>query len=301
MQPLSNENESSIKQGLVISYFGNSVAVEMPDGQVFQCHLRRNQDLPVVGDHVTWQLEKSHMGVILSILPRRSLLSRGNERGEMKPLAANIDLLFIVMAPPPIFSEYLIDRYLIAAELLSIQAVLVLNKIDLMDDHTKASMEERLTPYRAIYPVYLSSAISQEGLATLVPCFKGKNSVLIGPSGVGKSSMIAGLCQQASIRVGQVSPKGSGKHTTTSSSLYHLLEGGHVIDSPGVREFSLWRVSKEDIFTGFKEFQGLDDCKFRDCIHLQEPGCVVKTAVLNGEISKKRYESYQKLILSVTS
>ena len=130
--PIEN-NRSSEQHGLVISYFGNSVAVEAEDGQVFQCHLHRNQDLPVVGDQVIWQFGTGNTGTVSSILPRRSLLSRGDGRGKMQPIAANIDVIAIVMAPSPIFSEYLVDRYLVAAELVNIQPVLVLNKTDLLN------------------------------------------------------------------------------------------------------------------------------------------------------------------------
>src|SRR3990167_8353171 len=126
MQKL-NEKSHTPKLGLVISYFGNSVAVEAESGQVFQCHLHRNQELPVVVDQVEWALE-GETGVIISIKPRRSLLARGEGHGKMKRIAANIDALVIVMAPPPVFSDYLVDRYLVAAELLHLQPILVLNK-----------------------------------------------------------------------------------------------------------------------------------------------------------------------------
>src|SRR3990167_10022778 len=144
MQKMNADQSAAALHGLVISYFGNSVAVRADDGQVFQCHLKRNQILPVVGDHVLWQLEKGETGIIIDIEPRQSLLARGDGRGNMKPIAANVNYLLIVMAPPPIFSEYLVDRYLVAAELLTIPAIIVLNKVDLLDDASLKALEKRL-------------------------------------------------------------------------------------------------------------------------------------------------------------
>lgn len=289
---------TTAKQGLVISYFGNSVAVEDPDGQVFQCHLRRNQALPVVGDRVEWQLEKSNTGVILGIAPRTSLLSRGDAKGKTKPIAANVDFIVIVMAPPPIFSEYLVDRYLIAASLLDIQPIIVMNKVDLLSASAREDAQVKLKPYADIpYPTALTSVLSHEGLAELNDLLKDKTAVLVGPSGVGKSSIISSLTTDIDIKVGEVSAKGSGKHTTTATRLYHLPQGGKLIDSPGVREFALWPVDKKDILRGFKEFTPfLDACKFRDCQHVAEPGCAVQEAVASGKISPNRYANYQQLI-----
>jgi ribosome biogenesis GTPase len=286
------------QQGLVISYFGNSVAVEAENGQVFQCHLRRNQDLPVVGDKVCFELGQGETGTIITIEPRRSLLARGDNRGKSKPIAANIDAIVIVMSPPPIFSEYLVDRYLIASELLHIPPILVLNKMDLLTDATRQAAMDRLLPYRHIpYPVVLSSARTQEGLHDLGLQLKDRMAVLVGPSGVGKSSIIAGLGNDLAIRVGDVSPKGAGKHTTTATRLYHLPQGGSLIDSPGVREFNLWSVNQKEVLQGFKEFQHfLEGCKFRDCLHLVEPGCAVQAATASGKISQERFKSYQELM-----
>lgn len=297
MQNLTEKHPASERQGLVISYFGSSVAVEADDGQVFQCHLRRNQDLPVVGDKVSWQLEKDDTGLILAIQPRRSLLSRGEGgHGKLKPIAANIDAIVIVMAPPPILSEYLLDRYLVASELLGVPPVIVLNKSDLLTDATRDDALARLQPYKHIpYDVAVSSTVSSQGLVELDALLKNKTGVLVGPSGVGKSSIIAALGGEF-IKVGDVTAKGAGKHTTTATRLYHLPCGGSLIDSPGVREFNLWPVSKQEILRGFKEFAELSGCKFRDCQHLVEPGCAVQAAAASGKISPQRWANYQALM-----
>ena len=283
--------------GLVISYFGSSVAVESADGQVFPCHLHRNQALPVVGDHVRWQMEDDRTGLVLGIEPRRSVLARGDQRGQLKIIAANVDIIAIVMAPAPVFSELLIDRYLVAAEVLHIAPVLVLNKMDLLDSAARNSAEAYLQSYRRIpYPVILTSALTDVGMDELAVQLENKVSVLVGPSGVGKSSIIADLVQQ-DIRVNVVSPKGGGKHTTTATRLYHLPNGGKLIDSPGVRDFNLWPVSAADVLRGFKEFQSaLTGCKFRDCAHTVEPGCAVQAAVADGKISARRFANYQTLM-----
>jgi ribosome biogenesis GTPase len=283
--------------GLVISYFGNSVAVEAADGQVFQCHLRRNQPLPMVGDHISWQLEKDNTGIVISIDPRKSMLARGDGRGNMKPIAANVDNMLVVMAAPPVFSETLLDCYIIAAEILHINPIIVLNKVDLLDNIQQAAMDEQLQRYRDIpYLAVMTSAVTKQGLTELEALLKDKVSVLVGPSGVGKSSLITTFVGQA-IRTTEVTRKGTGKHTTTATRFYHLPAGGGLIDSPGLRDFTLWPVTRAELLKGFKEFQPyLTGCKFRDCRHTAEPGCAVQAAVASGKISPQRFAQYQTLM-----
>lgn len=289
------------RQGLVIAYFGNSVAVEATNGQVFQCHLKRNQALPVVGDRVIWEVEDEsgqQSGIIVSIEPRSTILVKGDLTGHAKPLAANIDKIFIVMAPVPIFSNHLVNRYLVAAELLHIQPVIVVNKHDLMVGQTKSDTLSQLNDYANVsYPTLLTSIYEPDSLIKLAACLTDQTAVLVGPSGVGKSSLIKALGCEDAIRIGEVSAKGSGKHTTTATRLYRLPQGGHLIDSPGVREFNLWPVSKKEIMQSFPEFQPyLTGCKFRDCSHLVEPDCAVQKAVKDGNISSHRYLSFQMLL-----
>lgn len=302
MSHTNDNTEKALEPGIVISYFGNSVAVESGSGQVFQCHLHRNQALPLVGDHVLWLRDQDDTGTIDRIVDRKSVLARADRYGKLKPIVANIDLLVIVMAPPPIFAEYLVDRYCIAAEILKLQPVVILNKIDLLSAAAKKSALARLKPYQQLaYPVMTTSIVARGGLKKFTDLMQGKSGVLVGPSGVGKSSIIAKLTKQ-DIRVGDVSVKGAGKHTTTATRYYHLPAGGSLIDSPGVREFSLWAVTKEEIQQGFSEFRAfLGQCRFRDCQHLVEPGCTIQDAVKANKISEQRYLSYQTLIKNVRS
>lgn len=201
--------------------------------------------------------------------------------------------------PPPIFSEYLLDRYLVAAELLHITPLLVLNKMDLVDQASHQALINRLAPYRDIpYELLLTSVRSGEGLSALNTSLHQKTAVLVGTSGVGKSSLIAALAPDEAVRVGEVSAKGAGKHTTTATRLYHLPQGGALIDSPGVREFNLWPITPAEVLQGFKEFRTFmnEGCKFRDCHHLVEPGCEIQSAVAMGKISEQRFASYQTLL-----
>jgi len=286
----------TVKQGLVIAYFGQTVLVETVPGQSVACQLRRNQEVPVVGDNVHWQAQGDNAGVILDIIPRRSQLVRADEHGSLRPLAANLDVVVIVMSPPPIFSRHLLVRYLVAADLLHLAAVIVVNKADLLDADSRQVLAEELAPYQKLYPIIFSSTKTPDGMHDLQVFLAEKIAVLTGPSGVGKSSIISALTQEV-IAVNVVSAKGVGKHTTTATRFYHLPGGGGLIDSPGIREFNLWSVTPQELIKGFVDFRGfLTGCKFRDCQHLAEPGCSLREAVARGDVHPLRYASYQELI-----
>ncbi|HTM64343.1 MAG TPA: ribosome small subunit-dependent GTPase A [Gammaproteobacteria bacterium] len=299
MPKKQEKSHAPLQIGLVISYYGSTVSVETADGGIIPCHLRRNQELPVVGDEVEWRPEAGgDNGIVAGILPRRSMLARADARGKMKPIAANIDVLVIVMPPPPAFSVQLVDRYLVASELLNIQAALVVNKVDLMSESDLKVLDELVQPYQGVpYPVILSSIISEKGLNDLDKFLSGRRGVLVGPSGAGKSSLIAALGSEEDVKVGEVAATGAGKHTTTATRLYHLRDGGALIDSPGVRDFNLWPVTGAEVLKGFKEFkQYMSGCRFRDCTHAVEPGCAVQQAVMDGRIHPERFKSYQELL-----
>jgi ribosome biogenesis GTPase len=290
------------REGLLVTTFGANAELEDEYGAIIRCHIRKNAAPVVTGDRVYWLPEKDGTATIIGPMPRTSLLYRPENAYTQKLIAANIDVIVIVTAPPPVLSEDMIDRYLVAAELLKIKPIILLNKIDLLDDKHKEEVMQRLATYEKIgYTLLFSSTYTRDGLEELRKFLHEKTCVLVGASGVGKSSIIAALTTQ-SIRVGDVSQStGLGKHTTTSTHLYHLPEGGKLIDSPGVREFGLWHVSEDELFLGFAEFKPyLKRCKYRNCQHKIEPDCAIQKAVANKEINERRFKSYCKILAGLT-
>lgn len=283
------------QEGTVITVFGSQAEIEDNVGKIIRCHLRKNMGPLTTGDRILWA-EEQGAPVIISLLPRKSLLARPENAHKTKLIAANIDLLIIVTAPPPLLAEDMIDRYLIAADSLHIQPIILLNKIDLIAD--QSNVIQRIRFYEQLnYAVILSSAITHNGLEQLSEWLMQKTGVLVGASGVGKSSIIAALTGNTTVRTGAVSLAGLGKHTTTTAHLYHLPNGGQLIDSPGIREFGLWHMDAKEILQGFIEFKPfLNQCKFRDCSHLKEPGCALQQAIKDQKISERRFESYKKMI-----
>lgn len=288
-------DETKIFNGLVIAHFGHRIIIERDNGEQFQCHLRRNKESPVVGDNVSFQPDGKEAGVVLSIAERRTVLQRGDEHGRLKPLAANVDVLVIVMAPPPILSLELVNRYTVACTLLDIKPLLVINKRDLMSQEEASTLMGQLESYQSIgCPVIFTSCRLTQGLDSLLNALQNKRAVLAGPSGVGKSSIIKALTASNTIQIGDVSEKGIGKHTTTVTRLYHLAGGGELIDSPGLRDFKVWSINKNELFRGFNELHEHAICRFKDCAHVKEPGCGVRGAVEAGKINIHRYEHYAK-------
>jgi ribosome biogenesis GTPase / thiamine phosphate phosphatase len=284
--------------GTVVAHFGAVVEVEDDAGVIFRCHLRKNQEPVITGDHVLWHLEKDNTGIVIDCLTRKSLLSRLETSHRNKLIAANIDAIVIVTAPPPNFSEHVLDRYLVAAENVQVPSIIVLNKVDLLDDMALTQMKKRLDKYAKIgYEVIYSSIFITGGLLELSQALNNKCCVLVGVSGVGKSSIIMALTGLTDIKVNEISFSKQGKHTTTAARLYHLPAGGSVIDSPGVREFSLWNRQPDEVIKGFIEFQPfLGRCQFRNCHHQTEPGCALQLAVAEEKISPERWESYLEII-----
>jgi ribosome biogenesis GTPase len=193
----------------------------------------------------------------------------------------------------------LINRYLVAAELTDIPPAIVINKVDLLDAAARAGLEERLAVYVHIgYPLLYASTKEAHGLDTLRAQLRHKTSIFVGQSGVGKSSIIQSLLPEREIRVGALSEaSGLGRHTTTSTVLYHFPDGGELIDSPGVRDFGLGHVDAQQIAQGFVDFRPfLGQCRFNDCAHAVEPGCALQAAVDNGELDRGRFESYHRIV-----
>jgi ribosome biogenesis GTPase len=285
------------QEGLVVANFGASLEVETREGQTVRCQLRQNLPLLVVGDRVVWQAA-GEAGVVTALLERRSQLARPDAQGQLKALAANIDQILVVAAPAPLYSPDLINQYLAAAELTGITPLVVFNKIDLIDEQNREAVDDLLSIYQRIgYPVISSSTKREHGMDRVIAQLKDHTSVFVGQSGVGKSSLVKTLLPQASISVGELSAQsGLGQHTTSTARLYHLPAGGQIIDSPGVREFRLWPMSRQALAQGFVEFRPwLGQCKFRDCSHTHEPGCALRKAIERGEISRLRLESYLKI------
>jgi ribosome biogenesis GTPase len=292
--------------GLVIAHFGVQVEVEALEGelagQVRRCHLRANLPVLVTGDKVVWRAGNQGNGVIVAQLPRSSELCRPDNRGQLKPVAANVDLIVIVFAPLPYAHANLIDRYLIAAEHAGIQPQLLLNKADLIDDENAEHLNGLLTTYRQLgYPLLEVSARQGEGMDTLKARLDGHVSVFVGQSGVGKSSLVNSLLPGVDTRVGELSEAtGKGMHTTTTARLFHFPGGGELIDSPGIREFGLGHVSRDDVENGFIEFRNLlGHCRFRDCKHDREPGCALLKALEEGRIQPQRMASYRHILASL--
>ena len=294
------------QNGLVIAHFGVLIEVEALDGeqagQVFRCNRRSNLPALVTGDRVVWRSGNQQNGVIVALLPRHSELCRPDMRGQLKPVAANIDQIVIVFAPLPHPHANLIDRYLIAAEHAGIRPLLLLNKADLLDEHNSAHIDRLLATYRQLdYPLLEVSAQDGAGMDELRQRLDDRVSVFVGQSGVGKSSLVNSLLPGIDTRVGALSEQtGKGTHTTTTARLFHFPNGGELVDSPGIREFGLGHVSRQTIEEGFIEFRPLlGHCRFRDCKHDREPGCALLAALADGRIQEQRMHSYRHIIASL--
>lgn len=286
------------QSGLVIANFGATLIVEDATGALHRCALRQNLGTAVCGDRVVLQMIASGEGVVIAIEPHHSLLTRPDYSGKLKPVAANLDQVAVVCAPRPELNEFLIDRYLVAIATINVTPLLVLNKIDLLDPAARTAMEARLDVYRRIgYPVLYASTRSEHGLDELRTWLKERTSILVGQSGVGKSSLIKMLLPDREIRIQALSQAtGFGTHTTTTSTLYHLPDGGDLIDSPGVRSFELGELQRLDLERGFVELEPfLGRCKFSNCTHRSEPGCAVLAALARGDIDPRRLASFQQL------
>lgn len=260
--------------------------------QRISCVTRGKKTDLACGDVVRIKLTDKHEGVVESTLPRKTQLYRSNAF-KSKMLAANVTQIIIVLATQPSFYEVLLNRCLIAAEAAGIKALIVLNKCDL-DDQSGA--KAKLGLYQNLgYRVLPLSA--KEDISTLFPYLQGEASILVGQSGMGKSTIINALLPLADVRTQEVSQVlDSGKHTTTAAHLYHLDAESQLIDSPGLQEFGLHHLSTDELEHAFVEFRPyLGKCRFNNCKHLQEPDCAITTAVQAGKVSQERFTIYQAL------
>lgn len=292
--------------GLILSRFGQHADVEDSQGAVVRCNMRRSVASLVTGDRVVWRRALHPTGgvdgVIDAVEERSSVLLRPDFYDGLKPVAANIDLMIIVSAVLPALSLNIIDRYLVAAEMTGIKPLLVINKVDLLSTQELADVEQQLALYQKLdYDFLAVSAKSGKGMQQLLDYLHSGTSIFVGQSGVGKSSLMNNLMPGLEALTREVSTNsGLGQHTTTVSRLYHLPDGGDLIDSPGIREFALWHLTPEEVTQGFTEFTPwLGRCKFRDCKHISDPGCAIQHAVENGDVSRERYDSYLKILASM--
>ncbi|EAR07783.1 small ribosomal subunit biogenesis GTPase RsgA [Reinekea blandensis] len=299
-EKLNDGGLSDPESGLIIAHYGATIDVESQSGEVYRCHVRSNLPALVTGDQVIWHRDDDGTGVISAVEPRRSILTRPDTRGRLRPVAANVDRIILVVSPAPRTPANLIDRYLVATAHDDILPIILLNKQDLLDQAPEMATE--LEQYEALgYSTVRASAKEDKGLETIQSLVKTGNSVFVGQSGVGKSSIIDRLLPDEDLKVGQISEStGKGRHTTTTARLYHIPTGGQLIDSPGIREFGLWHTAPEDLDKGFPEiYRFAGTCKFRDCTHTHEPGCRVKQAVEEGDILARRLDSFLSIRDSV--
>ena len=285
---------------LVVATYSRRMQLELPDGRLVDARIKGKRLKPVCGDRVDAEpIPGEADWLITAIHERRNRLTRPNLRGKVETLAANIDRLLVMAAPAPSPEWSVVDRYLCAAELIGASAAVVFNKIDLDADE---GVDAVLDDYARIgYPTLRCSAKSGLEVDAVGRLLRDGVSIIVGQSGVGKSSLINRLLDADRQRVAAVSEKsGEGRHTTVNSAMLKLPGGGAVIDSPGVRDYAP-ALQTEEVVVGYREIAAAaQGCRFANCRHLREPGCAVKDAVERGDISRRRYDSYRHL-LALTS
>jgi ribosome biogenesis GTPase len=268
--------------------------LRLPDGTAVHSRVKGKQLKVVCGDRVIAEsLQNESDWLITEICQRDNELRRPNLRGAVEVLAANIDLLLVVAAATPEPDWYIVDRYLCAAESMAARAVVIYNKIDLAD------ADINLADYASIgYDTVRCSATTGENVAQIGTLVGQRTAIIVGQSGVGKSSIINSLLGEGSLRTAEISGKTSeGRHTTVNSEMLELPDGGFVIDSPGVRDYAPALHDVGDVLHGFREIADAgQSCRFANCRHLREPECAVKDAVSSSAINPRRYESYRRLI-----
>jgi len=297
VRPARGERSGVPSAGRVVAAFGRRFLVDADDGASVACVVRGRRAQIACGDRVAFTATSPDEGVIESVEPRESLLYRSDAHRE-KLIAANVTQVIAVVATHPPPREMLLDRCLVAAEVAGARAVIVLNKVDLANDRGRAF--DALAVYRPLgYPLVPLAA--REGVGPLAPHLEGQTSVLIGASGVGKSTIVNALLPAAGARTAEAAAERlRGRHTTTHARLYRLDATSGLIDSPGLERFGLAHVAPEALAHAFVEFRPLlGHCRFSDCRHLAEPDCAITRAVGEGAIAAERLRSYRSLLAEV--
>ena len=296
-----------VQTGVVIKNTGSWYTVKATDGQLFECRLKgkfRMQGIkstnPVaIGDIVDFELDPF---VIIGIHERRNFLPRKSTNLSKKQhiIAANIDqAILIATIKYPVTTTVFIDRFLCAAEAYDIPAKIVFNKTDLYSEAEIDNLAEKMAVYESIgYKCLFTSVNKQRNISEFAALLKDKVSLVSGHSGVGKSSLINAIDPNMKLKTQSISEAHhSGKHTTTFSEMHELSLGGYIIDTPGIRGFGTYNFDREEIYHFFPEiFAVAKNCKYHNCLHIEEPGCEVKKAVEEGEISYSRYNSYLNIL-----
>ena len=286
------------QKAVVIGTYSRRMRLRLEDGADVDARIKGKRLQPVCGDQVIAEpIDDESDWLITHILERKNSLTRPNMRGRTEVLAANVELLIVVSAGSPEPDWFVVDRYLSAAENMFVPAAVVHNKVDLAQDD--GDSEAVLNDYARIgYPTLRCSAKTGEDLDKVQNAIGRKIAIVVGQSGVGKSTIINELMGGENQRTAAISDKtGEGKHTTVNSMMLSLPGGGAVVDSPGVRDYAPALQSATQVIQGFREIEKAGhECRFANCRHLREPGCAVKAAVQDDAISARRYESYRRLL-----
>ena len=300
-------------RGLVYKSTGSWYSVKTPTNEQFDCRIKgkfrldgiKSTNPIAVGDYVDFELEKNSdvvTGVINNICERKNYVLRKsvNLSKQTHILASNIDVVFLIITiSSPVTSTNFIDRFLLTSNAYSINTILLFNKIDLLNEMEKKVLKKLIDIYTNIgYECYEISAKNQYNIDKVQSLMKDKVSMFGGHSGVGKSTLINSLQPNLNLRTNNISVQhAQGQHTTTNAELYDLDFGAKIIDTPGIRGFGIVDFKKSDIKNYFPEFYKLvNQCKFNDCMHVNEPKCIVKQSVDEGTIANSRYENYLQIL-----